>query len=41
MAALRDEQGSADTQLQDDASIVVLEWYTGGERRALPLALTG
>jgi serine phosphatase RsbU (regulator of sigma subunit) len=23
-------------QLQDDASIVVLEWLTGGERRALP-----
>jgi serine phosphatase RsbU (regulator of sigma subunit) len=23
-------------QLQDDASIVVLEWLTGGERRTLP-----
>jgi hypothetical protein len=23
-------------QLQDDASIVVLEWRTGGERQVLP-----
>ena len=33
MRQLLDHQAD---QLQDDASIVILEWLTGGERRALP-----